>query len=57
MEVRAYESALGDPWKSVDNRHLFARNPGMDRFWEETIGHELGMVENIAGKIVIYKEL
>jgi len=29
----------------------------MDRSWAETIGHELGMVENIPGKIVIYRRL
>ena len=41
----------------MDNRHLLANNPGMDRSWAETIGHELGMVENIPGKIVIYSGL
>jgi hypothetical protein len=29
----------------------------MDRSWAETIGHELGMVENIPGKIIIYTGL
>ena len=41
----------------MDKWNLVAKNPGMDLPREETIGHELGMVENIPGKIVICKEL